>query len=51
MVEEGFALDINTVIFIFLSGGIALHGAPVNYVDALGNAARSTLITQGVAIN
>ena len=39
---KGFSLDINTVIFIFLIGGIALHGAPVNYVDALGKAARST---------
>jgi short-chain fatty acids transporter len=37
---KGFKLDINTVIFVFLMLGIGLHGAPVNYVAAMNNAAK-----------
>lgn len=37
-----FALDLNTVIFIFLIAGLALHGSPVNYANAVKNAARQT---------
>lgn len=36
------SLDINTVIFIFLIVGLALHGSPVNYSNAVKNAARQT---------
>ena len=39
-IAKGFLIDINTVIWIFLMLGIALHGAPVAYVAALNNAAR-----------
>jgi short-chain fatty acids transporter len=37
-----FSLDLNTVIFIFLIVGLALHGSPVNYANAVKNAARQT---------
>ena len=37
-----FTLDLNTVIFIFLIAGLALHGSPVNYANAVKNAARQT---------
>ncbi len=37
-----FTLDINTVIFIFLTLGLLLHGSPVAYADAVKNAARQT---------
>lgn len=37
-----FALDLNTVIFIFLIAGLALHGSPINYANAIKNAARQT---------
>lgn len=36
------SLDINTVIFIFLIAGLALHGSPVNYANAIKAAARQT---------
>jgi len=35
-------VDINLVIFLFLIAGLALHGSPVNYGDAVKNAARQT---------
>ena len=35
-------VDINLVIFLFLISGLALHGSPVNYGDAVKNAARQT---------
>ena len=38
----GIALDINTVIFLFLIAGLLLHGSPVNYANAVKNAARQT---------
>jgi short-chain fatty acids transporter len=37
-----FSLDLNTVIFIFLIAGLALHGSPINYANAIKNAARQT---------
>ena len=39
---KGVSLDANAVILIFLILGIALHGEPVGYVDAMKNAARQT---------
>lgn len=39
---KGVSLDANTVILIFLVLGIALHGHPVAYVDAMKNAAKQT---------
>ena len=38
----GVTMDINTVIFMFLIAGLLLHGAPVNYANAVKNAARQT---------
>jgi short-chain fatty acids transporter len=38
----GISLDVNTVIFLFLIAGLALHGSPVNYANAVKNAARQT---------
>ena len=38
----GITLDINTVIFLFLIAGLLLHGSPVNYANAVKNAARQT---------
>jgi short-chain fatty acids transporter len=35
-------VDINLVIFMFLIAGLALHGSPLNYADAVKNAARQT---------
>jgi short-chain fatty acids transporter len=35
-------VDINLVIFLFLIAGLALHGSPVNYGEAVKNAARQT---------
>lgn len=40
--KNGFNLTINTVNFIFLMTGMALHGSPAAYVRAITNAARST---------
>ena len=37
---KGVTIDVNTIIFIFLMLGIGLHGAPVNYVVAMNNAAK-----------
>jgi short-chain fatty acids transporter len=37
---KGVTIDVNTIIFIFLMLGIGLHGAPVNYVAAMNNAAK-----------
>ena len=39
---KGFSLDVNTVILIFLITGIALHGYPVGYGNAMKNAAKQT---------
>jgi short-chain fatty acids transporter len=39
---KGFSLDVNTVILIFLIGGIALHKYPVAYGTAMKNAAKQT---------
>jgi len=38
--REGFALDLNVVILLFLVLGMALHGRPANYVRAFNHAAR-----------
>ena len=38
----GTTMDINTVIFLFLIAGMLLHGAPVNYANAVKSAARQT---------
>jgi short-chain fatty acids transporter len=40
--RNGFALDINAVIFIFLLLGLALHATPIAYVGAINAAARVT---------
>ncbi|MET7244410.1 TIGR00366 family protein [Methylobacterium sp. EM32] len=40
--SKGVSLDANAVILIFLIAGIALHGRPVAYVDAMKNAAKQT---------
>jgi short-chain fatty acids transporter len=37
---KGVTIDVNTIIFIFLMLGIGLHGAPINYVTAMNNAAK-----------
>jgi len=36
------SVDINLVIFLFLIAGLLLHGSPLNYADAVKNAARQT---------
>ncbi len=36
------SFDVNMVIFTFLIGGIALHGTPVAYGEAMRNAAKQT---------
>ncbi|HEY9084840.1 MAG TPA: TIGR00366 family protein [Candidatus Tyrphobacter sp.] len=38
--KSGFALDINSVIFIFLMLGLLLHWRPIAYVHAIDRAAR-----------
>jgi short-chain fatty acids transporter len=40
--KNGFVLDINSVIFIFLLLGLVLHWTPVGYVAAINGAARIT---------
>lgn len=40
--KAGFALDINSVIFIFFLLGLLLHWRPIAYVAAVNNAARIT---------
>ncbi|MFG1264608.1 short-chain fatty acid transporter [Xanthobacter aminoxidans] len=39
---KGVKFDVNTVILIFLILGVALHGTPVAYSDAMKNAAKQT---------
>ncbi len=39
-ISKGLSIDVNSVIFIFLMLGVALHGAPVAYVAAVNNAAK-----------
>lgn len=39
---KGVSLDANTVILIFFIAGVALHGHPVAYVEAMKNAAKQT---------
>ena len=39
-VTKGIVVEINTVIFVFLLLGIALHGSPVDYVAAVNAAAK-----------
>jgi short-chain fatty acids transporter len=39
---HGFAIDIDSVIFIFLLLGLVLHWTPIAYVGAIDNAARIT---------
>jgi short-chain fatty acids transporter len=36
------AFDVNMIILIFLIGGIALHGTPIAYGEAMRNAAKQT---------
>ena len=40
--KAGVSLDVNAVIFMFLIIGLALHGSPLNYGNAVRNAARQT---------
>jgi short-chain fatty acids transporter len=40
--KSGFAIDINSVIFIFFLLGLLLHWRPIAYVAAVNNAARIT---------
>ena len=39
-ITKGPSIDVNSVIFIFLMLGLALHGAPIAYVEAVNNAAK-----------
>jgi len=40
--KKGFALDFNTLIFLFLVVGFLLHWRPMNYVNAFYTAARTS---------
>jgi short-chain fatty acids transporter len=40
--QNGFSLDLNSVIFLFLIAGLLLHWRPIAYVNAINNAARIT---------
>jgi len=40
--QGAFTVDVNMIILIFLIGGIALHGTPVAYGNAMKNAAKQT---------
>jgi short-chain fatty acids transporter len=40
--RERLTVDANLVIFIFLITGMALHGSPLNFADAVKNAAKQT---------
>lgn len=40
--QNGFSLDLNSVIFLFLIAGLLLHWRPIAYVKAINNAARIT---------
>ena len=41
-VQGKFSFDVNMIILLFLIGGIALHGTPVAYGNAMKNAAKQT---------
>ena len=40
--QNGFSLDLNSVIFLFLIAGLLLHWRPIAYVNAINDAARVT---------
>jgi short-chain fatty acids transporter len=40
-IDNGFELNLNIVIFIFLFAAILLHGTPINTVRAVNNAAKN----------
>ncbi len=40
--RAGVSLDVNAVIYVFLLAGLALHGSPLAYGNAVRNAARQT---------
>jgi len=40
--QNGFSLDLNSVIFLFILAGLLLHWRPIAYVKAINNAARIT---------
>jgi short-chain fatty acids transporter len=40
--QNGFSLDLNSVIFLFVIAGLLLHWRPIAYVNAINNAARIT---------
>jgi short-chain fatty acids transporter len=40
--QNGFSLDLNSVIFLFLMAGLLLHWRPIAYVKAINEAARIT---------
>ena len=40
--QNGFSLDLNSVIFLFLIAGLLLHWRPIAYVNAINGAARIT---------
>jgi short-chain fatty acids transporter len=40
--QNGFSLDLNSVIFLFLIAGLLLHWRPIAYVNAINDAARIT---------
>jgi short subunit fatty acids transporter len=37
--QNGFSLDLNSVIFLFILAGLLLHWRPIAYVKAINNAA------------
>lgn len=40
--NKGFKVDINTVNLLFFIAGLLLHGTPLSYMKAVGNAAKGT---------
>ncbi|MDF2682111.1 MAG: hypothetical protein K0R47_3301 [Brevibacillus sp.] len=40
--NKGFKVDINTVNLLFFVTGLLLHGTPLSYMKAVGNAAKGT---------
>ncbi|WP_411503342.1 TIGR00366 family protein [Brevibacillus centrosporus] len=40
--NKGFKVDINTVNLLFFITGLLLHGTPLSYMKAVGNAAKGT---------
>jgi short-chain fatty acids transporter len=40
--QNGFSLDLNSVIFLFIIAGLLLHWRPIAYVKAINSAARIT---------